>query len=57
MIAAVKLRPADAVAGGGTSVSLACERVLELMLIHRRNPSVEIERAFSKDPGCVFAHC
>ena len=34
-----------------------CEHALELLLTHRGNPSVEIERALAEDPHCVFGHC
>jgi tetratricopeptide (TPR) repeat protein len=34
-----------------------CEHALELLLTHRGNPSVEIERVLAEDPQCVLAHC
>ncbi len=34
-----------------------CEHALELLLMHRGNPSVEIDRALTEDPLCVFGHC
>jgi hypothetical protein len=33
------------------------EHALELLLTHRANPSVEIERVLAEDPQCVFGHC
>jgi hypothetical protein len=33
------------------------ENAIELLLTHRGNPSVEIERALAEDPHCVFGHC
>ena len=30
---------------------------LELLLTHRGNPSVEIERILGEDRQCVFGHC
>jgi hypothetical protein len=32
-------------------------RALELLLTHRGNPLVEVERILSEDPGSVLAHC
>jgi tetratricopeptide (TPR) repeat protein len=34
-----------------------CGHALELLLTHRGNPSVEIERVLAEDPRCVFGHC
>jgi hypothetical protein len=34
-----------------------CDHVLELLVTHRGNPSVEIERVLAEDPQCVFGHC
>lgn len=34
-----------------------CEHALELVLTHRGNPLVEIERVLAEDPQCVFGHC
>ena len=34
-----------------------CKRVLELMLISRGNPLVEVDRVLADDPQFVFAHC
>jgi hypothetical protein len=33
-----------------------CEHALELLVTHRCNPSVEIERVLADDPQCVFGH-
>ena len=58
MNAAVKLRAAKAETAEPHADSLRrCERALELLLTHRGNPSVEIERALAEDPACVFGHC
>ena len=34
-----------------------CEHALNLLLTHRGDPSVEIERVLADDPQCVFGHC
>src|SRR5262247_2426805 len=34
-----------------------CEHVLELLLTHRGNPSVEVERVLADNPQNVFGHC
>ncbi len=34
-----------------------CAHALELLLTHRGNPSVEVERVLADDPQCVLAHC
>src|SRR5262245_58694582 len=34
-----------------------CEHALELLLTHRGNPAVEIERVLAEDPQCVLGHC
>ena len=34
-----------------------CEYALELLVTHRGNPSVEIERVLVEDPQCVTGHC
>jgi tetratricopeptide (TPR) repeat protein len=34
-----------------------CEHALELLLTHRGNPSVEVDRVLATDPQCVFGHC
>ena len=39
------------------SALAACNRVLELMLTNRGNPSVEIDRILADNPKFVFGHC
>jgi hypothetical protein len=34
-----------------------CEHALGLLLTHRGNPAVEIERVLAEDPQCVLGHC
>ncbi len=58
MNAIVRLRAIGSVAADAAIGSLArCERALELMLTHRGNPSLEVERALADDPHCAFGHC
>jgi tetratricopeptide (TPR) repeat protein len=58
MNTAVKLHRAKAATVEPHANSLRrCEHALELLLTHRGNPSVEIERALAEDPRCVFGHC
>jgi tetratricopeptide (TPR) repeat protein len=35
----------------------ACEHILELLLTHRDNPAVEVERLLADHPYSVFGHC
>jgi tetratricopeptide (TPR) repeat protein len=54
----VRLRAAwPVVADEAFGSTARCERALELMLTHRGNPSLEVERALAADPDCVFGHC
>jgi tetratricopeptide (TPR) repeat protein len=48
-------RPATA--DGDTDSRRRCDHALALLLTHRGNPSVEVERVLADDPQCVFAHC
>src|SRR5262249_37529550 len=58
MNAAVKLHAANAATFELRADSLRrCEHALELLLTHRGNPSVEIERVLAEDPHCLFGHC
>src|SRR5215468_8827352 len=58
MKAALKLRAAKAAIFEPHSDTLRrCDHALELLLTHRGNPSVEIERVLAEDPHCVFGHC
>src|SRR5262249_55764836 len=34
-----------------------CEQTLQLLLTHRGNPLVDVNRVLADDPLCVFAHC
>src|SRR6266436_9268700 len=34
-----------------------CNHALALLLAHRGNPTVEVERVIADDPHCVFGHC
>jgi hypothetical protein len=43
-----------AVVEPNTNSLLRCDHALELLLTHRGNPSVEIERVLVDDPQCVF---
>jgi hypothetical protein len=52
------LRAAEPATGEGNTESLTrCEHALELLLTHRGNPAIEIDRVLSDDPECVFGHC
>ena len=58
MNAAVRLHAAEpATAEADTDSLPRCEHALELLLTHRGNPSVEVERVLADDPQCVFGHC
>src|SRR5215831_17435379 len=58
MKAALKLRAAKAAIVEPHSDTLRrCDHALELLLTHRGNPSVEIERVLAEDPHSVFGHC
>jgi tetratricopeptide (TPR) repeat protein len=58
MSALVRLHAAEPATAGALEDSLSrCEHALELLLTHRGNPSVEIERVLTDDPQCVFGHC
>jgi hypothetical protein len=41
----------------GTDSLARCEHALELVLTHRGNPSVEVDRVLADDPNCVLGHC
>jgi hypothetical protein len=41
----------------GTDSLQRCEHALELLLTHRGNPSVEVDRVLADDPHSVFGHC
>jgi tetratricopeptide (TPR) repeat protein len=34
-----------------------CEQALGMLLTHRGDPLIEVERVLADDPGCVFGHC
>ena len=40
-----------------TASQRRCKHALALLLAHRGNPSVEVERLLADDPHCVFGHC
>lgn len=40
-----------------SSTLTQCEHALELLLTHRGNPTIEVDRVLSDDPQCVFGHC
>ncbi len=44
-------------AGVDTDSLAACERVLDLLLTHRGNPSAEVERLLADHPQSVSGHC
>ena len=41
----------------GTDSLQRCRRALEMLLTHRGNPALEVERVLADDPECVFGHC
>ena len=54
----VRLRPLDSLAApSATDPRALCRRALDLMLTHRGNPALEVERALEADPDDVAAHC
>src|SRR5262245_49985442 len=58
MNAAARVHTAEpTTAGARKDSSSQCEHALELLLTHRGNPSVEVERLLADDPQCVFGHC
>jgi len=44
-------------APAATDPQARCEHALELMLTHRGDPLLEVERALEADPQCASAHC
>src|SRR5262252_3126957 len=58
MHAMVRLHPAEPAAAGADEDSQSrYENALELLLTHRGNPSVEVERVLAEDPRSLFGHC
>jgi hypothetical protein len=58
MDAAVRLHAAEpATAEADTDTLSRCEHALELLLTHRGNPSVEVDRVLADEPHCVVGHC
>jgi tetratricopeptide (TPR) repeat protein len=57
MHAAVTRHAKPATAEADVDSMWRCEHALELLLTHRGNPSVEVDRVLATDPQYVFAHC
>src|SRR5262249_22558441 len=54
---ALKRHSTPAAVKADTDSLRRCNHVLELLLTHRGNPSVEVERVLADDPQCVLGHC
>jgi hypothetical protein len=57
MYPAINCHAANTATEPNADMLARCEHALELLLTHRGNPSVEIDRVLADDPQCVFGHC
>ena len=57
MYPAINCHAANTATEPNAELLARCEHALELLLTHRGNPSVEIDRVLADDPQCVFGHC